>query len=392
MTTRLLALPLLFAATCSQAHAQMVLGKGTSVVFATAEQAKEILTSRDDFVRCMSPFDRAARMKTDRDVSEEDYLEFVGKSVLEFSDVEKQRIAAALDGIHPELETLDLPFPRQVLIVKTTGNEEGAAAYTRANAIIFPKADLRAPVARIQKTLCHELFHILSRADPDLREKLYAAIGFVKCNEVVFPPGLKPRKITNPDAPRNDHCIRLQLEGKEVWAVPVLFSRTQRYDIVRGGEFFNYLRFQFLLVQWNDDSSAVVFASDGQGPRLVGLRQVSGFFEQVGKNTRYVIHPEEILADNFALLVLQERELVHVGPLRRDQRIGGVLRGSNRVGSVLAAGRAAVGVGEGWRRLLTCAATEQQVKALRDNDLHRLLQKQWGRALYGQQSGAKTVR
>jgi hypothetical protein len=39
-------------------------------------------------------------------------------------------------------------------------------------------------------------------------------------------------------------------------------------------------------------------------PRLLPLQAVSNFFEQVGKNTEYVIHPEEILADNFALLVL----------------------------------------------------------------------------------------
>ncbi len=37
------------------------------------------------------------------------------------------------------------------------------------------------------------------------------------------------------------------------------------------------------------------------------MQQASDFFTQVGHNTRYIIHPEEILADNFALLVLAER-------------------------------------------------------------------------------------
>ena len=31
--------------------------------------------------------------------------------------------------------------------------------------------------------------------------------------------------------------------------------------------------------------------------------------EQVGNNTDYIIHPEEILADNFALLVLGEHNM-----------------------------------------------------------------------------------
>ena len=45
---------------------------------------------------------------------------------------------------------------------------------------------------------------------------------------------------------------------------------------------------------------------DSQKPKLVNVQQVSGIFEQVGRNTGYIIHPEEILADNFALLVLRE--------------------------------------------------------------------------------------
>jgi hypothetical protein len=44
-------------------------------------------------------------------------------------------------------------------------------------------------------------------------------------------------------------------------------------------------------------------------PVLVGVGQLSRFYEQVGRNTRYILHPEEILADNFALLVLDERKV-----------------------------------------------------------------------------------
>ena len=149
----------------------------------------------------------------------------------------------------------------------------------------------------------------MSRANPELREKLYAAIGFVKCNEVAFPPKLKSRKLTNPDAPRNDHCIRLQIEGKEHWAIPILFSNAEKYDVKRGGQFFNYLQFQFLLVERDENLSTVKPIYDGQKPKLIGMQQISGFFEQVGRNTRYIIHPEEILADNLTLLVLQKGNL-----------------------------------------------------------------------------------
>jgi len=192
-------------------------------------------------------------------------------------------------------------------MVKTTGREEGGAPYTRGNAIILTEAVIEAPMATIRKTICHELFHILSRTNPELRDKLYAIIGFVKCDEVEFPAELKARKITNPDAPRNDHRILLKVAGRDRWAIPILLSNSEKYDTKRGGEFFAYLRFQFLVVDRQDTAPDVKPAYESGKPMLVGPRQVSGFFEQVGRNTSYIIHPEEILADNFALLILGGR-------------------------------------------------------------------------------------
>lgn len=306
---KLILLIVICASWTQLSYAQMRLGSDTTLAFSTVDEGKQILTAQDDFVHRMSPFDRAARMKTDKDVSEKDYLEFVGKNVLAWTGAEQQKITTSFQGVRTELEALSLPFPKKVFFVKTTGKEEGGAAYTRANAIVFPKAYLRVPITKIQKIICHELFHIMSRTNPDLREKLYMAIGFMKCNEVEFPLILKSRKITNPDAPRNDHCIRIQFKAKDHWAIPILFSSAEKYNVERGGEFFNYLQFQFLLVERTDDSLFVKPVYNGKEPQLAGMQQVSGFFEQVGRNTRYIIHPEEILADNFALLVLREPDV-----------------------------------------------------------------------------------
>jgi hypothetical protein len=148
----------------------------------------------------------------------------------------------------------------------------------------------------LPRLLAHELFHIASRANPALAERLYAVIGFTRCTEASYPASLALRKLTNPDAPRNDYCIRVTLDGLSVAATPILFSRTESYDPVRGGEFFDYLQLGLLV---RTEPGAALSTE-----KVVGLQQVTGFFEQVGQNTQYVIHPEEILADNFALLVL----------------------------------------------------------------------------------------
>ena len=321
MTHLFILLLFLFSIASAPSYAQLTLGSNTTVAFASVEEARAVLTNRDDFVQSMSPFDRAARMKTDRDVSEAEYLGFVGGHVLEWTEAEKQKTTSAFEGIQKELVALSLPFPRKVLIIKTTGVEEGGASYTRADAIVIPKADLAAPAASTRIRICHELFHVLTRANPELREKCYAAIGFVKCDEVEFPPNLKSRKITNPDAPRNDHGVRLRVAGQEHWAIPILFSDAAKYDAERGGEFLNYLQFRFLLVEREAGASAVKPLYDGQQARLIDMRDVRGFYEQVGRNTGYIIHPEEILADNFALLVVKDRNVRSPEIIRKLEEI-----------------------------------------------------------------------
>lgn len=277
------------------------------IEFASVEKGRELLTEEDDFIRRLSPFDRAARMKTDRPVSQAEFLKFVGGSVMDWTAPDKERVEAAIARIRPALDALPLKLPKIVYLVKTTGAEEGKAFYTRGSEIVFPQSQLAgSPDEPIEKTIAHELFHILSKANPALREKLYEAIGFKKTEEIAFPEDLKNRKITNPDAPRNDHAIRLQFKGRDVTGVPILFSSVEKYDPKRGGEFFNYLQFKFLLSPGNE---------------LADPKELTGFLEQVGRNTQYLIHPEEILAENFALIVLAKRNVPSPEVLERIEQI-----------------------------------------------------------------------
>ncbi len=108
-----------------------------------------------------------------------------------------------------------LKFPEKIYFIKTTGKEEGNAPYTRnANAIVFSKSELLAPQKEIEKTLVHELFHVLSANNIELRDQAYSIIGFIKCNEISYPQSLMEQKITNPDAPFNKHCILVK-HGKK---------------------------------------------------------------------------------------------------------------------------------------------------------------------------------
>ena len=132
---KLLLILLFFGLTIECIYAQINIGTNATVTFATVYEAKEILTSRDDFIQSMSPFDRASRMKTDRDISEKAYLEFIGNNILDWNTIEKEKVISAFKGIQKSLETYSWLIPKNLFLIKTTGNEEGGAAYIRESEI-----------------------------------------------------------------------------------------------------------------------------------------------------------------------------------------------------------------------------------------------------------------
>jgi hypothetical protein len=299
----------LWAAVALPAWAADILTEGTAIMFAKPEEGRAILCRRDDYVTRLSPFDRSSRLKAAADVSEADYLSFVARQPLAWTAPERTRILEAIGRLRGRLKTLEPPLPERVVFIKTTGREEGGAAYTRANAIVLTEEHVRRDTESLARLICHELFHVISRANPAVRDGLYETIGFRRCAEPTLPESLRKRKLTNPDAPVNDHCIDVAVDDWPRTMVPILLSRSERYDVSRGGEFFDYLELWFLAVDIDEATGATTPVIEDGEPVLEPVDRLSGFFEQVGHNTAYIIHPEEILADNFAHLVLETPDL-----------------------------------------------------------------------------------
>lgn len=272
------------------------------LVFDPPAAARERLVARDAFLERLSHFDRAARMKTNGPVDEAVFRQFLSDSVLEWSPAQQQRIRDAFDQIREGLRKTGAPLPGTIHLVQTTGREEGNAPYTRGEAIILPTAVVGKQSSQLPGILAHEVFHLVSRANPGLRDQLYALIGFEPCGEIPHPPSLAARRITNPDAPINAHAIEVVLDDVPVRGIPILFANAPEYDTARGGEFFAYLTFELLLLE-RTQSGGFRPVVTADGPRLVPIAKVTGFHEKIGRNTRYILHPEEVLADNFSLLV-----------------------------------------------------------------------------------------
>jgi hypothetical protein len=278
------------------------LQKGISIVFAGIEQAKEHLTKKDDFIKNLSPFDRSARLMTDKSVSQAEFLEFVAEQVRPWTVDEKTNITSLIESIIEKLKDFDLNLPPKILLIKTTGAEEGGAAYCRQNAIILPQSMLVRRNTGLEKILIQELFHILSTNDSKIKEALYEVINFRKCDDIELPEKIREIKITNPDGIKNDHYVELQYKDDIINVVPIIYSSVPKYDVAIGGEFFRYLKIGLLAVEKTGDKWRYMRDSDNE-PVLLELRDAPDYFNKIGYNTSYIFHPEEILADNFALMV-----------------------------------------------------------------------------------------
>ena len=82
----------------------------------------------------------------------------------------------------------------------------------------------------------------------------------------------------------------------------VLYSKQDYED----GEFFKYLNVGFLALE--GESTKEIHYKEGK-PEIFSIQEVKGFFEQIGQNTQYIIHPEEIIADNFAFALQNKSDL-----------------------------------------------------------------------------------
>jgi hypothetical protein len=276
------------------------LGTNVTVSFASVETGREILTRRDDFIAALTPLDRRARMQTNQDFSEKDFLAFVGRSVQSWTPDETNRITSAFQTLGDKLARWHLPFPATILLVRTSGEEEFNNCYTRQNAIIFPAAEAAGRPSDLSNLILHELFHVLSRHAPELRKACYGIIGFRPINEIELPEELRQRKVTNPDGVQNGWIIGLTNQVEALTAVPILLATGPTFNPnERGASPFDYFR---LLVVKPEGTNWVAQQVAGR-PRLLRPADTTGWFEQIGRNTGYTIHPDEILADNFVRLI-----------------------------------------------------------------------------------------
>jgi len=282
--------------------------RNVNVVFASATEGKKILTKEDSFLLGLSVFDRSARLQTSKEVNLKEFKTFIAEQTLDWTATDKEKINNAMIRINLAFSEYSLSFPKEIILIKTTGREEGGAAYCRDNNVIVLPLNIINNYSkdRLYDLILHELFHIFTRNNKNTQEALYAVLSFKKSNDLRLPNDLFQKKITNPDAVLNNYYFSAKVNGNEYKLMPILLS-SSNYDERRGGKFFDYLKLYFIAVK--EDTDATVPLTENDELVLFTPNQVPDYSNLIGKNTDYIIHPEEVLADNFVFLINKTKRL-----------------------------------------------------------------------------------
>lgn len=264
-----------------------------------ANEARTLLSKDDATTRQWSRFDYEARLGK-KGGTRQELMRFIADQARDWRKEDKQRMQEAADSLNSHIKALNLSLtlPQEIRILKTTMAEKGGAGgYTRMDYIVVEEQIARMKPQQASYLLAHELFHVLTRNNPDFREKMYKLIGFnIVPEEFEVPADLRDVVITNPDVNRFDSYARFRIKSEERPCAMLIYAN-KPYE---GGSFFNYLTIGLMPLK---DGKAE--QKDGKTV-IYGIKDAENFFEQVGRNTNYIINPEEILAENFAFLLTRK--------------------------------------------------------------------------------------
>lgn len=215
--------------------------------------------------------------------------------VREWTPQERTRLEAMLQRLAPGLAQISSVLPEHVQIAAIRPEASGGADFTRGSTIFL--IGLRATDAELDERFFHELFHVISRANAERRDQLYALVGFSRCTPMALDSALTERVLTNPDAPRVEYAAQVTVNNRTFWTTPLMVADLPRYTAQSG--LFDHVDLQF-----------VPLARDAQGrctlDESVTVARgdvATAVIAQAGGNTDYVIHPEELVADNFAQMM-----------------------------------------------------------------------------------------
>lgn len=281
-----------------------------SIIFLDSIQAAKAINLNDaeGFFDKLSVVDMSIQLKrTDPPTSRKqlllDYRHLLRTEVMTFSEKEKETIRQTAQLAYNEIVKLNPQlWPKKIQYIKTRTNHYGPDVYyTRRNSIVVPANvfDENRTPEQLKFVMLHEIFHLLSRNRPSFRDETFKLIDFSRINcDINIPSILAQRLLTNPDAVTMDYAITLDGPDGKKSVLPMIISTKPSYT-PSVPSLFSYLKFDL----YELDPSSCTLLCDSKGLPTLGPEYQQDYFNHIKDNTQYIIHPEEIMADNFAILL-----------------------------------------------------------------------------------------
>lgn len=261
--------------------------------YADVSEGIELMLGNTEYYEGLTANDLEYKMQK-KNATLEEYKEFAKLQVLEFSEEEKKALDECMASINEKVSKKgkNIPPIDQIVFIKTTQEEEcGSSAYTHGtqiylSSIVTKMLTLDDESIKIhgENLLWHEIFHCLTRCNPDFRKEMYKLINFtVQEEDYKIPPSVLEYFISNPDVERHNSSAVFDIGGKQVECFTALVT-TKHFE-KPGDSFFECMTTALVPV----DGTDIFYTPD----------DAVNFNEIFGINTGYVIDPEECLADNF---------------------------------------------------------------------------------------------
>ena len=270
--------------------------------YADASEAAELLLSNRHYYDNLNQADLNFRMQK-LDATLEALEALVAGETRDYTDAEKDAVDSAMAAVEETCAARGyaLPVTDGIVFAKTTMREEcEAGAYTHGTQIYLGEHLLALGLSENPETLAyfrevvaHELFHCLTRNHPDFRRDMYGILGFKVVDEDFdFAPAIREVIISNPDVGHHNSYAAFEING-EMKNCAVIFTTGRPFE-QPGDNFFDSMVTGLVPI----DDLATMYTSE----------EAANFWEVFGRNTSYVIDPEETLADNFAYTLVYPPE------------------------------------------------------------------------------------
>ncbi len=275
---------------------------GSVVRFAAVEQARAVLGADDAWMRRTSGWQRAVLMGRTSAPDLAAFRAWQAAAAQAWPDDERRRWTRALEVVGPAFARLKLPLPPEVLLVRTDGSESAQQPHTRANAVVLPARFQQQGYSDVE-VLAHELFHVVSRHQPELANRLYDLIGYDRVGELEWPAAWLPLRIANQDAEHDRHLMRLKVAGRETTVMPVVVTSDPKLPPPDGDTLLELMEPRLLEVVPGAGTQPTRPLLRNGAPVWFAPDATPDFLARLGGNTDYIQHPDETIADNVMFLV-----------------------------------------------------------------------------------------